>query len=212
MQRTRQRVVDGPLQGSHTLAHGTIGQTGALRQVFQRAGNALVCVERLSALINPLLLRRGPSAITRLVIAFSVDAINRVLGRWARSHVRVEVGEVVQPSLTHPHPASTVACEVSPRHARAAVDHVRPSSVFRRLGQAMRGFRAQHLSLDAPTRVRASEIVNLNGLLRAARASHQRAGMCAVRFVSNNRQSTVRRADGESWHSAILPYFAHGME
>ena len=182
------------------------------RQIRERTRYALVGVQLRASLIKALLLRRGPSAIARFVITIGVDAINRVLAGWARPHVGVEGGERFQPADADTHSTPAVPRKVLARDARAAVDQTSPRAEFHRGRQAMRGFRAQHVSLDTPTRVGASEIVDLNGLLGAARAADQRTRMLAVRFVSNNRQSTVRRTNGASWHGHILPYFAHVME
>ena len=190
---------------------GVIGPAGKCGQILQRPSDAVERMQDHSTLIDALLFGRGPSTIIRAVTLFVVDAVKRVFGRWARSHIGKEILERVQPSLTHGDTSASVLLERLLSRACAAVNHVCPCSILWRVRHAVGG-RAFHqlLASNASTRMRAREIVNLDGFFRATRAAHKGKWMRAVRAVTKYRQSSVRGADGKSRHDTILPYY--GME
>ncbi len=84
-----------------------------------------------AASVGPLLFRRRPAAIARLIIAVVIDSVNGMLGRWARPHVGRECLETHSPSLAHRNAASSVVLKICEPAIAASVDHVRPNVVNR---------------------------------------------------------------------------------
>lgn len=89
------------------------------------------------AFVVALLFHGGPSAIFRRVSGIIVFAINRMLGRWARAHVSVEIHEQ-QPSVAYGNTATLVVFEVFRLRILATVDQPGPYVVFRTSSHAMR--------------------------------------------------------------------------
>lgn len=59
-------------------------------------------------LVRSLYVTRCPSAVLGLIAAIVIDALDGVLGGWARAHVSVEDGEVVLPLLADAHASASV--------------------------------------------------------------------------------------------------------
>lgn len=76
-----------------------------------------------------LLLTRGPAAVTRLVVAVDVDAVQLVLGAWPRTHVGEEVLKRV-PSLADRDATTAVEGKLRVRGCSAAVPHIAPTFVL----------------------------------------------------------------------------------
>lgn len=76
-----------------------------------------------------LLFRRGPSAISRLVIAVRVLSVERAPGR-AWPHVRKECGEAVAPTAAHRNAACAVDSVFGVGLAKAAALRVVPRPIF----------------------------------------------------------------------------------
>jgi len=82
-------------------------------------------------LINP----RRPLAVARLVMAFAVDSLNRVLRRGARSHVLHEGGKRVEPSVADINASLSVP---RMRTDSATLAHGSPDVVFRSFAHSVR--------------------------------------------------------------------------
>jgi hypothetical protein len=84
----------------------------------------------IAARISVLFFRGSPTTIPRLVVAVVVNTINRVLGAWARPHVRVEFPEII-PSRTNGDTTPAVILEFLPSRVVNAAVHRCPALVFR---------------------------------------------------------------------------------
>jgi hypothetical protein len=92
-----------------------------------------------------------PSAITRLIIPVPIgEAIQRMLRRWLRSHVRQEIFERCLPARADLNPASAISRVVIDARTRATTSHALPSVVFlgseSHTGMSMCGAIAPHAS------------------------------------------------------------------
>lgn len=166
------------------------------RQSFTFPFNALIIAS--VKLLNGL---SGPPAIIRGVITIVVDAINGMAHGWTRSHVSVEHGERVTPTLTDGNASPSVAMEVLSGWARASLDHVSPYMVFGGIPQAVRRFRFQNLNLDAAARMRAWQVCSGNQLLVAAITSAPIARMSRALFITFQGQDseTAVSVAGREW-------------
>lgn len=82
-------------------------------------------------LIQPLFSWCRPSAIIGLVIAVAIDAIDRVLRRWARTHIGMERIEGFAPLLTNRNAATAIPSEIFVfRGATATIVHSEPNPPF----------------------------------------------------------------------------------
>lgn len=73
-----------------------------------------------------------PPAIVWRVTAIVVDAVNLMIGGWARAHVRIKVVKRVQPTLADDDPPPPVAGELAMGGGVTAPLHGRPSMPLRR--------------------------------------------------------------------------------
>ncbi len=71
-----------------------------------------------------------PSAVLGRVRTVIVDAVDRVLLRWASPHVFEERREVVAPTVTHPYSAASIIGELVVLRVVAAVFYSLPCRVF----------------------------------------------------------------------------------
>jgi hypothetical protein len=88
---------------------------------------------RLSAtrLVPVLPAPGGPAAVTRLVIATIVDAVDAVSGRWLQPHVGEEVLKAMAPTVTDFDATTAVVLEVSVVGVGAAANQSDPGSELR---------------------------------------------------------------------------------
>ena len=171
------------------------------RQFFQRTSHATEAVSLRFALVVVLLMARGPSAIGRFVVAVVVNAVNRVFGRRLETHIGMEVREGIKPSLTDGDASTTVVFVSGGGHSGASPDHVSPSSIFRRVSHAMRGFGFQHLSFDAAARMRPRKVRALDRFDRSARALAEIARVSWVQLVHlKDGQSAPDCSGWKKWH------------
>lgn len=88
------------------------------------------------AAISSLLRSRRPSAIIGRVRTIVIDAVKRVLQRWARSHVIVEVEKIVLPALAHRDSSTSVKREGLRSRVFASISSFSPNVVFSLVRQA----------------------------------------------------------------------------
>lgn len=88
--------------------------------------------------ISPLLFRRRPPAISRLIIAIVVRvAVNRMCRRWSRPNVSKKVFKRVTPALANGNPATAVVDVHFERWVCASVNHSPPYPILRRVGASV---------------------------------------------------------------------------
>lgn len=170
-----------------------------------------------SAVIR-LFLRRGPSTVRRLVMAFVVDAVDRVLFGWSRSHVCVKVGER-SPAVADSDAASTVSLVVMPQSVAAAAKDVIPSHILGSVALAVRGVLGfQHLALNTATRVgfavrqiASGDSLNLATVTATHIARVFRIGRILALY-NNQPSKPSARGNRRFSHMGIIPYFGLCIE
>jgi hypothetical protein len=98
---------------------------GASTNVALRAISRLV-LSRIAHLLAPC----RPSAITRLVISFIVDAVQRVKFGWTHPHIGKEVWKRLVPTSTDSDSPNLVIKIARLTRITASAFHVEPSPVF----------------------------------------------------------------------------------
>lgn len=101
------------------------------RQHLAQKLNA-VDLARIAVLLCP----RRPSHIARFVMSVVVDAIERVIRRWAWPHIREEGVETATPAVAHGYAATTIVRERLHSWVMTAAAHVNPDLIFRRATHA----------------------------------------------------------------------------
>lgn len=130
-----------------------------------------------------------PAAIARFVVAVYVYAVNRVLGRWSRTHVGVEVLDRVFPSVANGDPTTAIIGVVLVSGVEAPMLHQVPYCVLRSESQSV--LRDVFLALDLTTRPGSASKISAGDLgFRVASASAQPQVEASVvsSEVSNHRQ------------------------
>src|SRR5258708_12147525 len=89
-------------------------------------------MHRFWAPVEGLLRLRGPAAVAGFVVAVVLDAVDRVLRRRSRPHVRVERRVVVEPTIAHQDAAASVVLVALVVRIEAAFLHRTPDCIFRR--------------------------------------------------------------------------------
>lgn len=122
--------------------------------VFQTQGLAPIgepgCAPRISALFC----RGGPTAILRRVGAVVVDAVERMFGVWAFTHIFEEIRKRAEPTVTDDDSAAPVVLILLERFRVAARFHRFPGAIFGGLsGSSALSMRNSMLAL-APTILR----------------------------------------------------------
>jgi len=123
-----------------------------------RLPNAVHCEEPTRPRVALLLFSECPSAIARLVVSVVLDPINRVLGRWTRTHIREEGLKRPLPSTADTDAAPAV--EVIARMLRvvATLAHAVPDVVLRGVGPTVLvvviALAGPSRATDAPARLR----------------------------------------------------------
>src|SRR5512139_1368744 len=92
-------------------------------------------------LILAIIAMVDPVAITWLIIAVIIYAVNRVVGRTV-AHIIQEGKERITPSLSDFNTTPAVISIITGIGIMAALDHARPNIVFSRLAFAVRCFSA----------------------------------------------------------------------
>lgn len=191
--------------------HRLAVETCSLGQIFDGPCVAIEGVELRSSLIDSLFCRRGPSAVTRFVVAIVVHAINRMFGARTWPHVCVEGLKRVQPSLTDRDTATSVPMKIEPRGSRTAIDHVGPCEELGGIRHAVCGRSLLQLfHSNTSTRVGSGQISKLNHLGFTAIASTQAGRVPCVGSVDlKDGQSPVFLSVFPRFlHNMHLPYFA----
>lgn len=99
-------------------------------------GLATESQQSVGACVSILFLASSPSAIAGLVVAVIVDAVNRVLGRRSRPHVRNKILEPV-PSLADLDSSGSVVWVVFAISVLASLNHGCPDFVGRRVRRSV---------------------------------------------------------------------------
>lgn len=167
----------------------------------------MMSILNIAARVVALLFGRGPSAIIRFIVPVHVrKAIYRVNLTRARSHVSVEGGKVIGPSLTDCYAAATVQIIVIAIRVVTSVFHVKPDvvfvgppcsfglpvqrSVFAHLGDVELQFiataRSGHAAEQHPNRD--------GGMLAAVTSTVPEIGEALLGFASSVRKSENRPA------------------
>lgn len=149
-----------------------------------------------------------PSNVARLIVTVRVDTIHRVLRAWLRTHVGEEVLERVSPAITNADAAPTVVLVSGRAWVVAAVDHPRPSSIFRRLARAMCacGFAASlgtQAAAGSGCPERQCLLANGAFLAAVASASPEANGSHLVHFFKN--QESAEAPPGKAQLLAAAP-------
>lgn len=150
-----------------------------------------------TAAVPSLLIRSGPHAIARFVVAIVVLSFNGMLGGWLVPHVLVERLERVLPSFADCDSTTAVLGILPIALVVASSEHVIPRMVFRRPGLAMSsGPGKQLLSLEAPAATRVAAIkaspTNLFGCSTVALANPVRISVTTP-SVRQHCPATERR-------------------
>lgn len=125
-----------------------------------RHGSAVVRNEPIVAAMLILLFAQYPSAVARLVSAVIVSAVNRVLARWASTHVRQECLERTEPLVANLDPTSAVVGIRTMLGVRASRFHPGPDDVLGSFGLSVLEVATSHgvsLKASAASRVSASQ-------------------------------------------------------
>lgn len=93
--------------------------------------------ERLRSLVPVLFTARRPFAIIRRVRAVVVDAIDRMFGTGAWTHVLSKVGEGMQPTIADSNASAAIVGVMWRARIQAAVFHRAPTAVFQRIRAAV---------------------------------------------------------------------------
>lgn len=193
---------------------GVIGPAGKCGQILQRPSDAVERMQDHSTLIDALFLRCGPSTIIRAVTLFVVDAVKRVFGRGARSHIGKEILERVQPSLTHGDTSASVLLKRLLSRACAAVNHVGPNDELHGMRHAVRSRALDQLfTPETSTGVGSRQVDGLDGHEGSAFAAECVFRPAFVRPINlgDDCQPSVLKTNGQDAHLSILPYFGPVM-
>lgn len=78
-----------------------------------------------------------PLAILFAVVAVAVLSVNRMIGRWSRSHVFVKRREAVCPAFANLDTPPSIARVASDKRIRTALSHLVPYAVLKSASEAM---------------------------------------------------------------------------
>jgi hypothetical protein len=87
--------------------------------------------------VTGLLCACGPTAVGRFVVSAVVNAIKRQL-RWTRTHVFIERGVTIAPSLAHSNAATAVVSELFVFRVVATLNHLLPRPIVPGLTHSVR--------------------------------------------------------------------------
>lgn len=163
------------------------------------------------ALVSILGLARDPLAVVGRVGAVVVSAFNCVRGRWARTHVGVEVLERVAPAVTHGYTPAAVVFVVLAGLPVAPVFDLAPRSVFRAFGHSVGPVGITRMPLASATFcVPIAETSARNDLYASAIAHATPCGLSiggSDAFGNNEEPKPLSGVidSNRAAHSAILP-------
>jgi hypothetical protein len=209
------------MYSEHALSRPSLSQpvrdgSGAQVQMARPLGHAhRFSSERqasISAGVVQLLAWCRPSAIGRLVVSITINAIQRVRAGRSAPNVSQECGEVISPFAAHGY-ATTAVAVVSGRIGVVAPRlHVHPRGVLAAVATMRRVAVTCHalslnVFLQAPTtlRISAPEVTRFDDFLGSAVAAAQPASgprWWARRRPLNDSQASIAGAD----HMRILPH------
>lgn len=154
----RQCALRRPPQPSHPGSQQLSFDPSFARPLHQGLCFAEGSNQPIVALVVALLKRRGPAAVGWLVVAVVLAALDGVLGRRARPHVRQERREAVPPSLAHVNATPSISTIEAITWISAAHLHGNPDQVFGCVRQAV-GFSWHGLSFPQVTPMYKSGVV-----------------------------------------------------
>lgn len=150
-ERSTQRTVNRPAEIDPGL-DSTGWSIEQDRPLLKRSSRAAPCQTDRVSLVVLLLKLSGPAHVTRFVVSFDVDAVERAVLR-SRADVREERPEIVQPLVAHLDAASAVTMPFTVRLVRASHLSGVPSQVLR---SACHAVRPRSVSGQFPTQATAA--------------------------------------------------------
>jgi len=161
-----------------------------------------------SGLVVVLLNPRCPLAVARLVMAFAVDSLNRVLRRWARPHVLHKSGKRVKPAVANFDASLTV---LRMGTDAAPLTHGSPDVVFRSFAHSVRFKACRSLVALKASAAFGIPVIELVGgyvaRLAALAPANPLANMAAwIRCSFNGRQTTKFHSSqiNFGWHTQTV--------
>lgn len=181
----RQRSFNRPFQDIEAILQSPIGDTRTARPFGHRPRFAEIGNQASVASITSLLAPGRPAAIVLGVGAVVIDAIQRMILTRLRSHVGIELTEIMTPFIGHHDSAATIEAIGAGVWITAALDNARPTPILCALPILKRAGRmtvrrhplAGHVIFIAAARFRiaAHKIVDLHIGFTATRAAAQHA-------------------------------------
>lgn len=110
--------------------------TDGVRPFSNRSSDAAMRDMNICSAVVGLIFWQGPAAILWAIAFLIIDAVDRVLGRWTRTHISKEVFKG-EPSIAHCNATSKIVFEVLAVRVRAAVNYAGPYAIFGRMCSAM---------------------------------------------------------------------------
>ncbi len=190
--------MDGPSKLSDASINRLWFQSASLCPFVQGQRFAIVFKLDCSSSVAAVLLVRGPSAVTRLVGAVIVDAVNGVFWRRRLVHVFKKGREGIAPALADSNPTATVAMEGCVFWILATGDHATPDHIFPRVRLTMRGVSGRNpVSANAPAvgRLAVAKFRPVDGSLRATGTAAPPVGLAAC---SSNKAKHGPPVEGQT--------------
>ena len=186
MQRLGECARDGPAKAKAS-ENRVARQAELFRPLRHVQGQAVMGQPTIAPRVVALLLTAGPSAVSRLVVAVIVDAVNRVAGR-ARPHVGEEILEARKPTVTDCDSARSVKGVVVISRIEASLPDVVVDPVFGRSGRAVS---REQFTMKASTGpgVSVFQLVSGNDALLSTSAPAMPAGALSARRADDYRQA-----------------------
>jgi hypothetical protein len=157
--------------------------------------------------VGGLLILRRPTTVRGRVAAVVVPAIDRMIPRWATTHIRNEVLERPAPPVADRDPSSAISVEGTDVGVVATGTHGTPDGVFRRLSHAVRPvIEWARLKRQAPTRF-VLALLEIVGVHKPERPAIAPARPLATASVSQHGPSVeaFSRREARAGHTSIIP-------
>lgn len=211
--RLRHRLLDRPSQFKDAPSKCALTDAETLRPIVQRQGFAAIRDRRDGAPVVALLFSGRPPHVSRLVVSFVVDAIDRARSAWSMADVGEKRFEGVAPAGADANSAPAVVVETLRSRIQAPILYRLPRVKLRRLRHAVRRLRtavALGASAAARSRVTVPQVnAPYNGRSSAvALALKSQAPLDAFCGNAENRQRSEALAGGDlDWcrHSPFYP-------
>jgi hypothetical protein len=202
-----QRERDWPASGESALDSDVL-DTKSPTPVRERKRFSFVGQSDGVAPIADLLRRCCPPHIARHVVAFIVDAVDRMFRRWAPAYVRQERFEGIAPLGKHCDAAPAIEVVVRRVLVETARLDVYPRTPFRRSGHPVRviGYHELRKSTSARAWRATTQAAVLSAIGLAAVASADRKGLSVVCWGrADNDESTtpISRINWYRWSAHI---------